>query len=144
MISAWAEQVNLLRSLPEDCKRRVCKFLPLFDSVSNLEISAFVADCVDVTSIRSFFCKNKRLLILPIRFIDFALSVTMISDAFKPTPQQKSQEPKETRRSLSGGLSKFRESFRRKRGFQPKRPSFLQDLFKNGYFRSSKKGRFFS
>mmetsp|Transcript_565 Transcript_565/g.887 ORF Transcript_565/g.887 Transcript_565/m.887 type:complete len:677 (-) Transcript_565:59-2089(-) len=78
-------------------------------------------------TLRKEFQQSTGEIVLTEKDIDFALSVT-----------------KETRRSLSGGLSKFRESFRRKRGLQPKRPSFLQDLFKNGYFRSSKKGRFFS
>ena len=113
---------------------------------------AGVGDCL-----KHNFCNDARLqrtrtlgkefqqstgeIVLTEKDIDFALSVTMISDAFNHPPQP--QEPKEPRRSLSGGLSKFRDSFRRKRDAQSKRPSLFQDLFKSGYFRRSKKGRFF-
>lgn len=92
-------------------------------------------------------------IVLTEKDIDFALSVTMISDAFKPPPPQElkgSKEPR-PRRSLTDGLSKLKDSFRLKRDSQSKRPSdtqskrpsMLQDLFKSGYFRRNKKGSLF-
>lgn len=119
-------------------------------------LRAGVGDCL-----KHEFCKDARAqrtrslgkefqqsagdIVLTEKEIDLALSVTMISDTFTSTPtarqeSESKQAPQPRRRSE--GLFKLRESFRLRQDTQTKRPSLLQDLFKTGYFRRSKKGRF--
>ncbi len=84
-------------------------------------------------------------IVLTEKEIDLALSVTMKSDAFtsSPTSRQESKESMEAQpRRLSAGFTKLKDSFRLKRDTQTKRPSLLQEMFKLGYFRRNKKGRF--